>query len=152
LWSKRGYPSLKPLSSWVADLEVRVEFIKSWIQKGPPHIFWMSGLFFPQAFLTGILQNFARKHRAPIDSVKFDTTIIDGEEPKTPPEEGCYIKYLFFLLSEDNFFSGVSFWRVAAGIINVTASKNCFLNNFILKSHLFGYARFLILRNQLPNQ
>lgn len=32
LWiDKIGYPSLKPLSSWVSDLVLRVEFIENWL-------------------------------------------------------------------------------------------------------------------------
>lgn len=30
-WVKVGYPSLKPLNSWVADLIHRVEFIGNWL-------------------------------------------------------------------------------------------------------------------------
>lgn len=31
LWVKVGYPSLKPLSSWVPDLILRVDFIAKWL-------------------------------------------------------------------------------------------------------------------------
>ena len=62
MWHKSGYPSLKDLSSWVNDLVHRFDFIDAWIASGAPAIFWISGFFFTQAFLTGTRQNFARKY------------------------------------------------------------------------------------------
>uniref|UniRef100_A0A9J8BJA1 Dynein, axonemal, heavy chain 6 n=1 Tax=Cyprinus carpio carpio TaxID=630221 RepID=A0A9J8BJA1_CYPCA len=57
-WSNSAYPSLKPLGSWVRDLTLRTAFIEqSWITTGQPKSFWISGLFFPQGFLTGKVMN-----------------------------------------------------------------------------------------------
>jgi len=47
LWEKVGYPSLKPLHSWVNDLIARVEFIASWLYQGPPKTYWLPAFFFP---------------------------------------------------------------------------------------------------------
>ena len=98
LWAGKAYPSLKPLSSWVTDLLLRVEFIKNWIEKGNPSIYWISGFFFPQAFLTGTLQNFARKMMFSIDTVSFSFRVMDSLSEKTTkvgPTDGCYIRGLF---------------------------------------------------------
>jgi dynein heavy chain len=48
MWAAKAYPSLKPLSSWVADLLERVKFIGAWIAGGTPAVYWISGFFFPQ--------------------------------------------------------------------------------------------------------
>lgn len=50
-----------------------------------------------QAFLTGTLQNFARKNKMPIDTVQFDFVQVDHltiDRIKAPPEDGCYIRGL----------------------------------------------------------
>ncbi|XP_037092151.1 dynein heavy chain 6, axonemal-like [Pollicipes pollicipes] len=70
-WGKVGYLSVKSLGSWVTDLIMRVDAFADWSRYGPPPSFWFSGFFFPQGFLTGILQNFARKHSLPIDQLRF---------------------------------------------------------------------------------
>ena len=67
----QAYPSLKPLAAWVSDLVTRIEFITEWIDRGIPSVFWISGFFFPQAFLTGTLQNYARKAVISIDTITF---------------------------------------------------------------------------------
>lgn len=99
----QAYPSLKPLASWVTDLVARVQFIEKWIEHGIPsvssndyrtlifshacfpivivlfllQVFWISGFFFPQGFLTGTLQNFARSSKISIDVITFDFEVAN---------------------------------------------------------------------------
>lgn len=47
LWSDKGFLSLKPLASWIQDLNDRIDFLVLWITKGTPKVFWISGFFFP---------------------------------------------------------------------------------------------------------
>lgn len=54
-WAGVSYLSLKPLSSWFKDLLERLAFLDNWIRNGNPAGYWMSGMFFPQGFLTGVL-------------------------------------------------------------------------------------------------
>ena len=99
-WSKVAYPSLKPLGAWVLDLTARCEFIENWITKGTPAVYWISGFFFPQAFITGTLQNYARKVQISIHTIGFDFAVLPGELDSwtnitTKPEAGCYIRGLY---------------------------------------------------------
>ncbi|TPX58491.1 hypothetical protein PhCBS80983_g03079 [Powellomyces hirtus] len=97
VWAAKAYPSLKSLSSWVIDLVARCEFIQKWIDIGIPTVFWISGFFFPQAFLTGTLQNFARKYTVSIDTLGLDFKILDQrwEDMVQKPGDGCYIRGLY---------------------------------------------------------
>ncbi|KAM9362199.1 LOW QUALITY PROTEIN: dynein axonemal heavy chain 1 [Symphorus nematophorus] len=97
MWKAKAYPSLKPLASWVSDLLQRINFLQRWIYNGIPPVFWISGFFFPQAFLTGTLQNYARRSGTSIDTIGFDFEVIvkSVSEITEKPNAGCYIHGLF---------------------------------------------------------
>lgn len=100
MWVKVGYPSLKPLSSWVPDLILRLEFITDWLYNGPPATYWLPAFFFPQGFMTATLQAYARKTSTPIDTLAFKTHIMeffeDSVKKNGGPEIGVNVHGLFF--------------------------------------------------------
>lgn len=98
MWLDRSYPSLKPLGSYVGDLVQRLEFFDNWVEHGVPVHYWMPGFFFTQGFLTGALQNYARKYTVPIDQVTFEVecTRLRESDIKEAPEDGIYVWGLYF--------------------------------------------------------
>ncbi|CAG9772694.1 unnamed protein product [Ceutorhynchus assimilis] len=94
IWASKAYPSLKPLGAWVSDLIARCQFLQTWLNKGIPPVFWISGFYFPQAFLTGTLQNFARKYVVSIDTINFRFKVLNYY-PKDRQSDGCCIWGLF---------------------------------------------------------
>jgi dynein heavy chain len=77
-WENVGYPSLKPLSTWIPDMILRLEFMSKWLYEGPPASFWLSAFFFPQGFMTAAMQTYARKTQTPIDALQFKTHVVEG--------------------------------------------------------------------------
>jgi dynein heavy chain len=101
-WKAVSYPSVKPLASWVTDLLSRLDFFQKWIAAGPPPIFWLSGFFFTQSFLTGVRQNSARMHHIPIDELVFSFRVLPSPESRDvkegtakAPAEGALVEGLY---------------------------------------------------------
>jgi len=97
-WLK-GYPSLKPLGSWLRDLQLRIEQLARWRDGGiPPKTFWLSGFTFPTGFLTALKQVAAQAQSISIDKLVWQfeaTSALTDVEVQASPAEGAYIRGLF---------------------------------------------------------
>lgn len=99
-WLSKSYPSLKPLGSYVNDFVQRLAFFQRWIDEGEPNVYWMSGFYFTQSFLTGIMQNHSRKFKLRIDDLvmNFDVTSFESDEAvKDSTEVETFVKVIFHI-------------------------------------------------------
>merc|ERR1712226_482958 len=58
----------------------------------------LAGLFFPQGFTTGVLQNHARKYKLPIDTLNFAFVMQKEsglEDVKCAPPDGVFVSGVF---------------------------------------------------------
>jgi dynein heavy chain len=74
-WQNLCYVSLKPLGAWCEDLFARVRMMDLWMKEGPPNLFWLAGMYFPQGFMTAVLQRHSRKTAIPIDTLAFQADV-----------------------------------------------------------------------------
>lgn len=71
----------------------RLQFFQTWIDVGEPLIYWLSGFYFTQSFMTGVLQNYSRKNKLQIDLVTIRFEITEFEtDVKDSVDVGVYIK------------------------------------------------------------
>merc|ERR1719277_2755168 len=93
-WAEVGFLSMKPLTAWLVDLEERVRFFSRWAKDGQPNAFWMSAFFYPQGFLSSVLQAYARRNKVAIDGLGFGFKVLQTDNPediglKKQADRGC---------------------------------------------------------------
>ncbi len=88
IWEKVSFATMKTLGSWMKDALSRIEFMRTWLVNGLPVSFPLPVFFFPQGFMTGTLQTFARKYMVAIDTLSFKFGICGFDPPETHPEDG----------------------------------------------------------------
>jgi dynein heavy chain len=99
-WEAISWPS-SSLGFWFSDVVARHAQYSAWLDSGRPDVFWMSGFFNPQAFVTSMLQETARapqnQGKWSIDALQIRTELLRAErgDITAPPLEGVYIHGLY---------------------------------------------------------
>ncbi len=92
LWTRFSYPSERKLAGWIKSLATRVEYFRRWDNKDErPKVFLLEYFFFPQTFLSAVLQRHARKNKISIDKLCFSFKFMGYNEPDNVVESGMYI-------------------------------------------------------------
>ena len=84
------------LSAWYADVVKRHEQLAAWTAGDivTPLSVWLPGLFNPKAFLTAVMQTYARANKLPLDVMQFMTEVTRVTSPDAitePAPLGVYV-------------------------------------------------------------
>mmetsp|Transcript_22422 Transcript_22422/g.30704 ORF Transcript_22422/g.30704 Transcript_22422/m.30704 type:complete len:1916 (+) Transcript_22422:3-5750(+) len=122
-WEGLAYPSMRSLSSWLTDLQSRVNQLNDWVGNplDTPMVTWISGLFNPQSFLTAVMQTTAQAQSLELDKLTLLTEVtkkMASEEFSAAAKDGTYISGLYL--------EGGS-WNMVHGVLEMSKPREMFV-------------------------
>jgi len=98
-WVKLGFPSTRPLRSWLVNLKERCTQLDDWIADpmSIPKVVDISKLFNPQSFLTAIKQLTCQQQSLELDKLQVFTEVTkrDVKNIDTAAREGAFVTGLY---------------------------------------------------------
>ena len=97
VWEKMSWQSTT-LGFWYTELLERDAQFRRWCFNGRPKVFWVTGFFNPQGFLTAMRQEVTRSHKGwALDSVICQNLVtrFAKEDIHDSPPEGVYVHGFF---------------------------------------------------------
>jgi len=83
-WTKKSFPTMRMLSSWITNIKSRLEFLQEFQDAvdSIPRIVWFSKMFNPLSFLNSIKQQTCQKEKKPLDEYEIltDVTQFSSED------------------------------------------------------------------------
>merc|ERR1719181_2671020 len=97
-WARLAWPSLRSLSAWMTDLQMRIDQLEGWVQNPIeiPMVTWISGLINPQSFLTAIMQQTAQLNSWELDKLYIQTEVTkkQADEVEARTRDGAFVSGL----------------------------------------------------------
>jgi len=113
LWKQHAWPSLRPLGSWLIDLQARHAQLQSWVDGGCGRLpaVWISGLVNPQGLLTAVLQEASQRTQVALEElvVVADVTDLSAADVSAAAADGVYVHGLYLEGAQ---------WDVVAGVLD----------------------------------
>lgn len=83
------------LGKWFSGMRLRVEQLCTWLEKGRPKSFWLTGFFNPTGFLTGMMQE-VRLARSS-QGLRVELQIL---QPQCSPQESNFVSSFYPTLGD----------------------------------------------------
>ncbi len=96
-WTKLAPPTTMKLHSWMEHFKKRHQQYTEWIESGQPNCIWLSGLHFPQSFLSALLQTTSRHKGWALDETTFITEVTNLTESNQAEDltDGTFVHGLY---------------------------------------------------------